>query len=653
MDVKSAFLYGTIEEEVYVSQPPGFVDPDHPKKVYKVVNKGLFGYIKLLGIGYASFYFLEKERGYPKSRRDLYIQTCYVIEILKKFDFESVKSAITPMETKAPLAKDEGGPDVTPKVSHLYAVKRIFKYIKGKPKLGLWYPRESPLDLVAYSNSDYAAANLDRKSTTGGCQFLGRRLISWQCKKQTIVATSTTEAEYVAAASCCGQVLWYYLKFERMLQAQLGHEKGNASCHLQIGCKLVGINRPTVACYANQIVKLVYVKPSSVPTPSQLVSTPTPPPVQTPTPSTQSPPLNSTFNIITTTPIPYTTPPPIPTTLKYLFLHLHHHHTTETEPTNRMRHLHWRRKTPVHHHFLTSQAQAPSHMSDCIKINLVLSKDSTVGEDKDKEKESYLSLNWDLIRAKLEANAELSKNILGSEIQGEDFAKKMVDLVNQRKKFFAEERAKAKRNKPMTQSQLKTYMMNYLKNQGTWKLTQLRKLSFEEVKEEFDKLVKQIESFVPMSFEATKANLKRFGEELQTKTPKRLKEEKDDEAKDVKPTKMSGKRRKQMARKGVHTSIDLDSSEDSDKVGEQEETAKGTETPINPVPVAMKTPRMTLTELYRIVMNRYGMDGHGIKLEEEVEKRKTGEEREEKRIAERRRRIYGFGDFVGILRGGG
>ncbi|GKF75809.1 hypothetical protein Tco_0225253, partial [Tanacetum coccineum] len=113
----------------------------------------------------------------------------------------------------------------------------------------------------------------------------------------------------------------------------------------------------------------------------------------------------------------------------------------------------------------------------------------------------------------------------------------------------------------------------YLKNQGTWKLVQLRRLSFEEVKEEFDKLVKQIESFVPISFEATKANLKRFGEELQTKTLKRLKEEKDDEAKDVKPTKMSGKRRKQMARKGVHTSIDLDDSEDSDKVDEQEETA--------------------------------------------------------------------------------
>ncbi|GJU42135.1 hypothetical protein Tco_1195092 [Tanacetum coccineum] len=133
------------------------------------------------------------------------------------------------------------------------------------------------------------------------------------------------------------------------------------------------------------------------------------------------------------------------------------------------------------------------------------------------EAQHYTNEDWDLIRAKLEANAE--------------------------KKYFAEERAKAKRNKPMTQSQLKTYMMNYLKNQGTWKLTQLKKLSFEEVKEEFDKLVKQVESFAPISFEATKASLKRFGEELQTKTPKRLKEDKDDEAKDDESTKKSGRRK--------------------------------------------------------------------------------------------------------------
>ncbi|GJZ21243.1 hypothetical protein Tco_0558282, partial [Tanacetum coccineum] len=86
--------------------------------------------------------------------------------------------------------------------------KRIFRYLKSQSTLGLWYPKDSPIDLIAYSDSDYAGASLDRKSTTGGCQFLGCRLISWQCKKQTIVANSTTEAEYIAACNCCGQILW-------------------------------------------------------------------------------------------------------------------------------------------------------------------------------------------------------------------------------------------------------------------------------------------------------------------------------------------------------------------------------------------------------------------------------------------------------------
>nr|GFB47632.1 hypothetical protein [Tanacetum cinerariifolium] len=97
---------------------------------------------------------------------------------------------------------------VTPKECHLHAVKRIFRYLKGHPKLRVWYPKASPFDLVAFSDSDYGGAFKDRKSTTEGSQFLGKRLIPWQCKKQTIVATSTTKAEYVATASCCGQVLW-------------------------------------------------------------------------------------------------------------------------------------------------------------------------------------------------------------------------------------------------------------------------------------------------------------------------------------------------------------------------------------------------------------------------------------------------------------
>ncbi|GJU02782.1 ribonuclease H-like domain-containing protein [Tanacetum coccineum] len=98
---------------------------------------------------------------------------------------------------------------ITPKVLHLHAVKRIFRYLKGQPKLGLWYSRDSPFDLEAFFDSDYARASLDRKSTTGGCQFLGKRLISWQCKKQSIVANSTSEAEYVVAANCYGQ---YHLR---------------------------------------------------------------------------------------------------------------------------------------------------------------------------------------------------------------------------------------------------------------------------------------------------------------------------------------------------------------------------------------------------------------------------------------------------------
>ena len=169
-------------------------------------------------------------------------QDKYVGDILKKFGFEDAKPAKTTHDKEKPLVNDESGkevdvhlyrsmigslmylttsrPDimfavcacaryqVTPKESHLHAVKRIFRYLRHQPKLGLWYPKDSPFELEAYSDSDYAGASFDRKSTTGGCQFLGSRLVSWQCKKQTVVANSSTEAEYVAASSCCGQVLW-------------------------------------------------------------------------------------------------------------------------------------------------------------------------------------------------------------------------------------------------------------------------------------------------------------------------------------------------------------------------------------------------------------------------------------------------------------
>ncbi|GKE89297.1 hypothetical protein Tco_1566772, partial [Tanacetum coccineum] len=122
--------------------------------------------------------------------------------------------ASTPMETQKPLLKDENGKEVDvhmyrPMIGslmYLTSSRSDIMYLKGQPTLGLWYPKNSPFDLVAYTDSDYAGASLDRKSTTRGCQFLGCRLISWQCKKQIVVANSTIEAEYVAASSCCGQI---------------------------------------------------------------------------------------------------------------------------------------------------------------------------------------------------------------------------------------------------------------------------------------------------------------------------------------------------------------------------------------------------------------------------------------------------------------
>nr|GEW01679.1 putative ribonuclease H-like domain-containing protein [Tanacetum cinerariifolium] len=304
IDVKSAFLYGTIKEEVYVCQPSWFEDPNHPEKVYKVV-KALYGLHQAPRAWYETLanyllengfhkgkidqtLFIKKEKGdillvqiyvddiifgatnkdlcksFEKLMKDKFqmssireltfflglqvkqkkdrifiSQDKYVPEILKKFGLTKGKSASTPIDTEKPLLKDPDGEDVdvhiyrsmigslmylilsrpdimfevcacacfqvTPKASHFQAVKRIFRYLKGKPHLSLWYPKYSPFDLVAYSDSDYAGKSLDRKSTTRGCQFLGCRLISWQCKKHIVVATSSTKAEYVAAASCCAQ----------------------------------------------------------------------------------------------------------------------------------------------------------------------------------------------------------------------------------------------------------------------------------------------------------------------------------------------------------------------------------------------------------------------------------------------------------------
>ncbi|GJY17854.1 putative ribonuclease H-like domain-containing protein [Tanacetum coccineum] len=140
--------------------------------------------------------------------RNKYNRRKSVAKILKKFNYSDVKSASTPVDLEKPLVQDGDADDVD---VHLYRsmIGSLMYLIASRPDIMfavcLWYSRYSPFELVSYTDSDYAKATQDRKSTTGGCQFLGNMLISWQCKKQTVVATSTIEAEYAAAASCCGQ----------------------------------------------------------------------------------------------------------------------------------------------------------------------------------------------------------------------------------------------------------------------------------------------------------------------------------------------------------------------------------------------------------------------------------------------------------------
>nr|GEV77603.1 hypothetical protein [Tanacetum cinerariifolium] len=180
MDVKSAFLYGNIDEEVYVMQPPGFQDPEFPARVYKV-EKAMYGLHQAPRAWYGT-----------------------LSKYLFTYGFQrDVRSSNTPMDKENPWGKDETRKDVdlhlyrsmigslmyltasrpdimfavcacprhqvTPKECHLHAVKRIFRYLKGHLNLGLWYPKESPFDLVAYSDSDYGGATQDLKSTIGGC----------------------------------------------------------------------------------------------------------------------------------------------------------------------------------------------------------------------------------------------------------------------------------------------------------------------------------------------------------------------------------------------------------------------------------------------------------------------------------------------------
>nr|GEW36937.1 hypothetical protein [Tanacetum cinerariifolium] len=233
MDVKIAFLYGPLKEEVYVNQPDGFVDPYHPDQVYRL-KKALYRLKQAPKAWYDELSKFLLSKGFTKAK--------YAQEILKKNGMTSCDGIGTPMATKH-LDADLSGtpvdqtkyrskvgalmyltasrPDIMhatcycaryqaqPTEKHLIAVKWIFRYLKDNIHVGLWYPKDTGFELTAFSDSDHAGCLDSRKSTSGGIQFLGGdKLVSCSSKKQDCTSMSSAEVEYVSLSACFAQVLW-------------------------------------------------------------------------------------------------------------------------------------------------------------------------------------------------------------------------------------------------------------------------------------------------------------------------------------------------------------------------------------------------------------------------------------------------------------
>ncbi|GJV22779.1 retrovirus-related pol polyprotein from transposon TNT 1-94 [Tanacetum coccineum] len=257
MDVKMAFLNGPLKEEVYVGQTEGFIDTEFPnyvyklKKLYTVISKHLEhdfskrfenlmkNNFEMSMMGELKFFLRLQVHQSPHG---IFIsQSQYAIELLKKHGLDERVSMSTPMATKRLDANLQGTstdqttyrhmigglmyltanrPDIAfatficaryqarPTVKHLKEVKWIFRYLRQSYNISLWYPKDFGFELIAYSDADHAGCKDDCKTTSGGLQFLGGKLVSWSSKKQDCTAMSTAEAEYVSLSACCAQVIW-------------------------------------------------------------------------------------------------------------------------------------------------------------------------------------------------------------------------------------------------------------------------------------------------------------------------------------------------------------------------------------------------------------------------------------------------------------
>ncbi|GKD83347.1 retrovirus-related pol polyprotein from transposon TNT 1-94, partial [Tanacetum coccineum] len=206
MDIKMAFLNGELKEEVYVSQPEGFVDQDNPSHVYKL-KKALYGLKQAPRAWYDMLSSFLISQHFSKGAVN---PTLFTRKVETTYYCDSVD---TPMVEKNKLDEDLQG---TPVDATLYRgmIGSLIYLTSNRPDLiyavclCLWYSKDTDMSLIAYSNADHARCQDTRRGTSGSAQFLGDKLVSWSSKKQKSTAISSTESEYIALSSCCAQILW-------------------------------------------------------------------------------------------------------------------------------------------------------------------------------------------------------------------------------------------------------------------------------------------------------------------------------------------------------------------------------------------------------------------------------------------------------------
>nr|GEZ45072.1 retrotransposon protein, putative, unclassified [Tanacetum cinerariifolium] len=195
MDVKTAFLNGELKEEVYVSQPEGFVDPDHPTHVYRL-KKALYGLKQAPQAWYDTLLRFLLDNNFSKGAVDPTLFT------RKQQTYSSCSNIYR-------LKLDEDLSGIPVDQTRFRSMVGSLMYLTARTiNWDLWYPKDTAMALTAYADADHEGCQDTRKSTSGSAQFLGDKLVSWSSKKQQSTAISTTEAEYIAMSGCCAQILW-------------------------------------------------------------------------------------------------------------------------------------------------------------------------------------------------------------------------------------------------------------------------------------------------------------------------------------------------------------------------------------------------------------------------------------------------------------